>query len=142
MKKGENYTGVTIVYFCHDGEKNYVMNKRSKNCRDEHGCWDTGGGALEHTHTVEGTLRKEINEEYCTDVLDYEFLGFRDIHREHNGKPTHWVALDFRVLVDRNKVKNGEPHKFDEIKWVKIDNLPKPLHSQFPKFLELYKDHF
>lgn len=140
MKKGLNYPGISIVYFCHDGKGNYLFNKRSRNCRDEHGCWDPGGGGLEFGHTVKDTLKKEIKEEYCTDVLDFEHLGFRDVHRTHNGEKTHWIALDFKVLVDRKKVKNGEPHKFDEIKWFKLDNLPKPMHSQTPFALEKYKE--
>ena len=117
------------------------MSKRSTNCRDEHGCWDPGGGGLEFGHDVIETLKKEIKEEYCTDVLDHEFLGYRDVHRKHDGKKTHWIALDFKVLVDKDKVKNGEPHKFDEIDWFKINKLPKPTHSQVPKALELYKDN-
>jgi len=140
MKKGEDYTGVTIVYACHDDKGNFLLNKRGPACRDEQGTWDPGGGGLEFGDTVEKTLRKEIAEEYSTDVLSYEFLGFRDVHREHNGKKTHWVALDFKVLVDPSKVKNGEPHKFDEVGWFTLDALPTPLHSQYPKFLELYKD--
>lgn len=116
------------------------MNKRGTNCRDEHGRWDCGGGGLEFGDTVENTLEKEIKEEYCTDVLDSEFLGYRDVHREHEGMKTHWIALDFKVLVDKEKVKNGEPHKFDEVKWFSLNNFPESLHSQFPKFLELYKN--
>jgi 8-oxo-dGTP pyrophosphatase MutT (NUDIX family) len=140
MKKGEDYTGVTIVYLCHDGKGNVLLAKRSVNCQDEHGAWDWGGGSLEFGDTVENTLKKEIMEEYCTDVLDYEFLGYRDVHRENNGKKTHWVALDFKVLVDRNKVKNGEPHKFDAIEWFTLESLPSPLHSTIPNFLNLYKN--
>lgn len=139
MKKGVDYTGVTIVYICHDEQGNFILNKRSKNCRDEHERWDCGGGGLEFDDTVENTLKKEIKEEYCTDVLNYEFLGYRDVHRENERVKTHWIALDFKVLVDKSKVKNGEPHKFDEIGWFTLDTLPTPLHSQFPKFLKLYK---
>ena len=140
MKKGEDYTGVGVVYFCHDGKGNVLLNKRSNNCRDEHGTWDLGGGGIEFGDTVENSLRKEIKEEYCTDVINYEFLGFRDVHREHDGKKTHWIALDFKVLVDRNKVANGEPYKFDAVEWFTLNSLPKPLHSQFPTFLRLYKN--
>ena len=140
MKKGEDYIGVTVVYYCHDGNGNVVFLKRGNNCRDEQGRWDIGGGGLELGDTVEDTLRKEIKEEYCTDVLDYEFLGYRDVHRENNGKKTHWIALDFKVLVDRAKAKNGEPHKFDDMGWFTLKNLPSPVHSQFPAFLEQYKD--
>lgn len=140
MKKGQDYTGVTIVYLCHDGQGNVLLNKRSANCRDEHGAWDPGGGGLEFGDKVEETLRKEIAEEYCTDVLDFEFLGYRDVHREHDGNKTHWIALDFKVLVDKDKVKNGEPHKFDEVSWFKWSELPEPMHSQFPAFLKFYAD--
>ena len=96
---------------------------------------------MEFGDTVENTLRKEIREEYCTDVVNYEFLGFRDVHRVHDGKPTHWIALDFKVLIDRAKVKNGEPHKFEEIGWFALEDFPAPLHSQFPFFLEKYREY-
>lgn len=140
MKKGQDFVGVTIVNFCHDGKGNVLLNKRGINCRDEHGMWDAGGGGLEFGDTVEETLKKEIAEEYCTEVIEYEFLGFRDVRREQSGQKTHWIALDFKVLVDREKASNGEPHKFDEVSWFPISALPTPLHSQFPTFLEKYKD--
>ena len=140
MKKGEDYIGVSVVFACHDGHGNYLFLKRSTNCRDEHGTWDPGAGAIEFDDTVEGTLRKEIAEEYCTNVLSFERLGYRDVHREHNGKKTHWIALDFKVLVDREKVQIGEPHKADELAWFKMDTLPSPMHSQWPEFFTLYKD--
>jgi len=139
MKKGEDYTGICVVYFCHDGAGNFILSKRKETCRDEHGRWDPGGGGLEFGDTVESTLQQEISQEYCTDIIGFEFLGFRDVHREHAGKKTHWVALDFKVEVDRNKVRNGEPHKFETVEWFRLDNLPQPLHSQFPYFIEKYR---
>ena len=73
-----------------------------------------------------------------SDVISFEFLGFRDVHREHDGQKTHWIALDFKVLVDPANVKINEPHKFDELGWFTMNTLPKPWHSQFPEFLEKY----
>lgn len=140
MQKGIDYTGISITFFCHDGEGNYLFNKRSHNCRDEHGCWDSGGGALEFGGDVIETLKREIKEEYCTDVLDYEFLGFRDVHRVHEEVPTHWIALNFKVLVNRDQVRNGEPRKFDDLQWFSLDELPEPVHSQLPVALAEYKD--
>lgn len=140
LQKGIDYTGISIIYLCHDGEGNYLFNKRSKNCRDEIGNWDFGGGGLEFGDTILNTLKKEILEEYCTDVLDFEFLGYRDVHRVHDKVKTHWLALDFKVLVDKNKVKNGEPHKFDQIGWFNIDSLPRPLHSQIKNQIKKYKN--
>ena len=139
LKKGVDYTGVCVVYFCHDGRKNFLMAKRNNNTRDEHDTWDIGGGGLEFGNSIEETLRKEIMEEYCTTIFAAEFLGFRDVHREHGGKRTHWIALDFQVFVDREKVRNGEPHKFDEVRWFTLDTLPENLHSQLPNFLNRYR---
>jgi 8-oxo-dGTP diphosphatase len=139
MKKGIDFIGVGIVFYCHDGNGNVLMGKRNVNCKDEHGNWDIGGGGLEFGEHVIDALKREIFEEYCTEILDFEFLGYRDVHREFNGVKTHWVALDFKVLVDRRKVKNGEPNKIDEVRWVKHGEWPRPFHSQFPEFLENYK---
>ena len=140
MRKGIDSIGISIVTFCHDGDGNYLFQKRSTNCRDEHGRWDPGGGALELHDSVEDTIHREVKEEYGTDVRSFEFLGYRDVHREHEGNATHWIGLDFKVLVDRGKVHNGEPHKFDEIAWFKLDALPEALHSQLPYALDKYRD--
>ncbi len=140
MEAGIDYPGVSVVFFCHDGQGNFLLGKRSKNSRDEIGRWDPGGGRVDLHLGVIDTLKKEIKEEYDTDVLNYEHLGYRDVHRIlPDGRRTHWVALDFKVLVDKSKVRNGEPHKLDDIQWFTLDSLPSLLHSQFPLFLELYK---
>ena len=140
MIKGTDYIGVCIIYFCHDGKGRFVMAKRSVNARDEQGRWDIGGGGLEFGDSVEDTLRREIKEEYNAEVLDSEFLGFRDVHREREEKPTHWIALDFKVKINPAGVKNNEPHKFNELGWFTLNNLPSPLHSQLPVFFEKYKN--
>lgn len=140
MKKGVDHIGVTAVFACHDGEGNFLFSKRGTACRDEHGTWDSGGGGVELGDTLEATIRKEIAEEYCTDVLDFEFLGYREVLREHEGQKTHWIAFDFKVLVDPTKAKNGEPHKHDAVEWYRLDALPTPMHSQWDIFYEKYKN--
>ncbi len=136
MKKGVDYTGVTIIFLCHDGQGNFLFAKRSTNCRDEHGRWDCGGGGLDFGETVDQTIRKEIKEEYGADVLSHRFLGYRDVHREHEGSPTHWIALHFLVHIDASQVKNCEPHKFDDLQWFPHEQWPEPLHSQLPYFFD------
>lgn len=140
MKKGVDYIAVSASYVCHEGKGNYLMNKRSVNCRDEHGTWDFGGGSIEVGETVEHSLKKELKEEYGVEPIEYSFLGYLDIFRNQNGVNTHWVSLEFLVLVDREKVINGEPHKFEEIKWFRLDNLPTPLHPAMPLVFEKFKD--
>jgi 8-oxo-dGTP diphosphatase len=143
MQKGIDYIGVSVVYFCHDGKGNVVMAKRTQNARDEKGKWDIGGGAMELYETVEQALRKEIKEEYNCDVLSYEFLGIREVHRMNQNAKTHWIALDYKVLVDTSDLKTNEPQKFDEVRLFPISEMirePQLVHSQLPEFLEKYKD--
>ena len=140
MQKGIDYIAITVSYMCHDGKGNFLLNKRSVNCRDEHGCWDFGGGGLDFGETVEENLRKELKEEYCVEPVSFEFLGYLDLFREMDGKKTHWLSLEFLVEVDRTKVQNGEPHKFDELAWFRLDALPTPAHSTQKLLLETFKD--
>lgn len=140
MQKGFDYIGVTVSYICHDGKGNYVLSKRGQNARDEKGTWDFGGGGIDFGDTIEQTLLKELKEEYCVDPVSYEFLGYDDIFRNLDGKKSHWVSFNFLVLVDPKQVKNGEPHKFDEVEFFRLDNPPSPLHSTFYHYLEKFKD--
>lgn len=139
MKKGVDFTGIGLCWFCHDGQGNFVMQKRSENCRDEQGKWDTGGGALEFGEEIENRLAMEIKEEFGTEILATEFLGFRNVLRKNNGQKTHWLALDFKILIDPKKTCNGEPDKFEDFGWFNFSNLPQPLHSQLPIFFEKYR---
>ncbi len=138
MKKGIDYIGICVNYICNDDEGRIVLNKRGKNSRDEQGRWDCGGGGLDFGSTVEETLKKEIKEEYDADVISHEFLGYRDVFRELNGKKTHWLAIDFLVVVNPAQVKNAEPHKFDAVEWFTIDTLPTPLHFGFSQMIKNY----
>ena len=141
MKKGIDCIGVSVVYFCHDGQGNVLLAKRSSNSRDEVGRWDIGGGAIEFGQNAEDAVKKEIKEEYSTDAEKIEFLGFRDVHRVQGEFPTHWITLDFKVLVNRSMAAVGEPHKFDDLGWFTLNALPSPVHSQLPTFLKKYTNN-
>lgn len=137
--KGISFIGVTTPFICHDGKGNIFLAKRSKNTRDEHGRWDSGGGGLKHGESVESGLRREVLEEYGVEPISIESLGYYDAFREtSDGQPTHWLALPFAVLVDRSKVKICEPDMVDDSGWFRLDNLPQPMHSQFDKFCKIH----
>jgi ADP-ribose pyrophosphatase YjhB (NUDIX family) len=140
MKKGIDHIGVSVIFFCHDGKGNFLSNKRTGKTRDEHGRWDLGGGGVNFGESALNALKREIKEEYCTDVLKAEFLGYRDVFRtDEKKRKTHWLALDYKVLVDRKKVRNGEPKKSSEVGWFTLKKLPSPVHSQFPFFIKKYR---
>lgn len=137
--KGISFTGITTVFFCHDGNGKLLLQKRSKNTRDEHGRWDPGGGGVRHGESITDNLYREVEEEYGAKPLQADFLGYFDAFRESpDGQPTHWLAMCFAVKVDPSQVKINEPDKVDEIGWFELDKLPSPLHSQFDKFFSIH----
>ncbi len=139
LRKGIDFTGISVVYFCHDGKGRFVMQKRGAGARDEQGSWDIGAGGLEWGDGPEATLQKEIKEEYGTEVISFEFLGYRHVARVQNGQESYWLALDYKVLVSAEDVQNNEPHKFDEVAWFTRESIPTTVHSQLPFFLEKYQ---
>jgi|SRR5665213_319708 len=138
--KGTSFVGVGVVFFCHDGNGKFLMSKRSQNTRDEQGRWEIAGGGLKWGSTAEENIRREVKEEFAANSKSIDFIGYRDVFRKLNdGTPTHWLMLDFAVLVDPKEIKRNEPDMSDEIGWFTIDNQPKPVHSQHNKLMRKYK---
>lgn len=133
VKRGVDCIGVGCIFICHDGTGRFVLHKRSNQCRDEHGRWDCGGGALEFGEDFEGAVKREVMEEYCAEAKEIRLCGTHNVLRDNNGTPTHWVVVTFAVLVDPSAVKNGEPHKMEELGWFTLNSLPSPLHSAIQK---------
>jgi 8-oxo-dGTP diphosphatase len=141
MKKGFDYIGISVVNMCHDGNGNYLISKRGPGCRDEHGTWEpAGSGGVEHTESLEEAIRREVKEECGAMVKHFEFMGFREVLRNIDGKTVHWIAFDFKTEIDPNEVKIMEPDKCTDFQWCTVEEIPHPQHSQFPYFLEKYKD--
>ena len=133
---------VSVITACHDGAGRYLISKRSQQCRDEQGKWEpVAGGGLKFGETLEAAARREILEECGAEALDLEYIGYMDVFREIDGKPTHWVAANFRAKIDPAQARITEPHKCDEQRWVTIEELEKldNLHSQYPPFLNKYR---
>lgn len=140
MKKGFDYIGACVCFYCHDGDGNYLFHKRGQNCRDEQGVWDCGAGGIKHGETIVEAVKREVAEEYGVESIKIEELGHSDVFRTIDDKQSHWIAFRFKVLVDRNMVVNNEPEMHEELGWFKIGNLPEPLHSQIPKEIVRFKD--
>lgn len=92
LKEGVDYIGVTCVFFCHDGNGNITLFRRTDKCRDEVGNWDCGSGAMEFGETFEEAVTREIKEEYRCDVVDLKFLGVNNVLRKNGNENTHWIA--------------------------------------------------
>lgn len=136
LKRGVDFIGVTVSFYCHDGKGRVLLQKRSKLCRDEQGRWDCGGGALEFGETWEDGARREIREEYGVDAKDLKLVRIHNVLRDNNGIQTHWISIVFAAKINPEDVVIGEPHKIDEIGWFTLDTLPEPLHSILPEGLK------
>lgn len=142
LKPGIDYIGISTAFYCHDGKGNFLIHKRSQNCRDERGVWDNGGGRLEFGLTPEENVLKELLEEYgCTGEIQ-EKLPAHSIFREFDSIKTHWIQIPFIIKVDPKTVKNNEPEKIDEIGWFKLDALPQPYHQGSSQTLSQFKEYF
>lgn len=139
IKRGVDFTGVNCAFYCFDDKGRILLNKRSTKCRDEHGRWDAGAGAMEFGEDFEETVRREVREEYCAEILQLEFAGMRSVVRDNNGVKTHWVTAIFAAQVDPASVGIGDPIKMEEIGWFSVDELPEPMHSQFHHNFEIVR---
>lgn len=141
FQSGIDYIGVSVAFFCHD-DRNFLLHKRSDNCRDEKGRWDFGGGQVNFGEKLDDAVLREVREEYGTDASIEKQLPAHSLLRKENGKNSHWLIITFLVKVDHSKVKNNDPEKITEIGWFKLDNLPRPLHSGARYTLDHYQEFF
>ncbi len=140
-QKGFDYIGIAAVTMCHNGEGKYLISQRGLGCRDEHGAWEpAGGGGVEHGESLDDAVLREVREECGTTPYDIEYMGFREVFREIDGKKSHYISFDFKARINPEEVRITEPDKCDELRWCTIPEIPNPQHSQFPIFLEKYKD--
>ncbi|MCA9332468.1 NUDIX domain-containing protein [Candidatus Saccharibacteria bacterium] len=133
LRRGIDHIGVSVCSVIHDGNGRILLMKRGPEARDENGCWDICGGAVEFGESIDEAVKREVHEELCAKPIEIDFVTAYDAHREHDGNKTHWVALVHVVKVDPGRVRIGEPHKISEIGWFTKDTLPEPRHSQFDK---------
>ncbi len=140
--KGISFVGISTVFFCHDGNGKFLMSKRSKNTRDEQGKWEIPGGGLKWGSTAIDNVKREVKEELGANPKEISLMGYRDVFRTIDGAKTHWLMIDFCVLVDPKEVMRNELDNADEIGWFTLDEQPSPVHSQHKKLMKKYKDYF
>lgn len=126
MKPGIDYIGVSVGAMIFNDEGKVLLTKRSKNAKNERGCWEIPGGGVEFRETLVAAIKREMKEELDIEIEIIEQLPAADhiIPDDHQ----HWVPTTFLAKLKGHKMPRiMEPNKCDEIGWFFISALPKPL---------------
>lgn len=128
---------VAVACFAHDGAGNFAFHKRGKHVRNHVGEWDSGGGGLEWGEYPSVAVLRELKEEYgCSGTID-EALTPTSFADEDG---TWWVVLPFIISVRREDVYLAEPDKAEELRWVKLSEVPQPIHPGVAQDLVTFKE--
>ena len=126
MKKGIDYIGVSAGAMIFNSKGELFLSKRSQNCKNERGHWETPGGSVEFGETLAQATEREILEEYGAEIEIIEQFPAAD--HLIPAEKQHWVATTFLARFKTGQTpKIMEPDKCDEIGWFALDNLPQPL---------------
>ena len=126
MKAGIDYIGVSAGAMIFNKEGKVLLCKRSQHAKNERGCWEVPGGAVEFGETLQHAIKREMKEELDIDIELIEQLPAAN-HIIPSDKQ-HWVPSTFLARIGGEKQPRiMEPHKCDAIGWFSMNKLPKPL---------------
>lgn len=134
MKAGVDYIGVGCGAIIINDNDEILLVKRSLSSRTDPGLWSRPGGEVEFGETVHEAVEREVLEETGIRVKIDRFLCMDENMEESK----HWIALGFLTRYVSGEVKNLEPDKHDEVKWVSLNDLPKNLTEYTRHSLDVY----
>ncbi len=137
-KRGVDYIGVSVGAFILNDRGELFLSKRSQLARNERGCWEALGGAVEFGERREDAIKRETKEELGVDIEIIEVLQVADEILDKYRQ--HWLATTFIVKIKKGQTpKIMEPEKCDGIGWFPLDNLPSPISYITSLDLAAYK---
>ena len=120
MEKERPKIGVGVIV----KKGNTVLVGKRKNAHGD-GTWSFPGGHLEFGESVEDCAKREVEEETGLIVDVLEKVKFtNDIFKEE-GK--HYVTLYLTTSWNGGDPEVREPDKCEEWRWVKWEEIPRPL---------------
>ena len=126
MKPGLDYIGISVGALIFNKKGEILLCKRSQNAKNERGCWEAPGGAVEFGETLVSAIKREMKEELEIELVIEKQLPAADhiLPLEHQ----HWVPSSFICHIKGKKTpKIMELEKCDAIGWFSLKKLPSPL---------------
>ncbi len=139
MRKGIDYIGVSVGALFTNKRGEIFLSKRSKHARNQKGCWETPGGAVDFGEKREDAIKREMKEEFGIDIEIIKEL--QTIDELLLKEKQHWVATIYTARIRGNrKPKILEPQKCDAIGWFSLDKLPSPLSVVTKIGIKVYEE--
>ncbi len=126
MKPGIDYIGISVGALILNTKGEILLCKRSQKAKNERGCWEAPGGAVEFGETLIHAIKREMKEELGIELVISKQLPAADhiLLKEHQ----HWVPSSLVCHIQGNKKPViMEPEKCDAIGWFSLKKLPSPL---------------
>ena len=110
----------------------YILLMKRQNTGSDDGYYELPGGHLERNEDLFDAMIREAKEELCINLKRKNIKLIHLLHH-YNGE-----RLNFIFETDGSKLNPqiGEPNKCSELKWVKINKLPKETTSKVKKIIK------
>lgn len=144
MRRGFDYIGVGVGAMIFNREGLVFLAQRGPAAKNERGCWEFPGGAVEFGERLADALVREIAEEYGMAIALAELLCVNDHILPDEGQ--HWVSPTFLArqlgAPGENEPRVVEPEKCSAIGWFRLDALPAPLSLVSRDDMRAYEARF
>ena len=129
MDKKPETPKVGVAVFIEKAGKILMMFRDGSHCA---GTWSLPGGHMEIGETSLETCRREIKEEIGIKIDNIEKADFENTIFFDEG--LHYITLYYKAIWDETQeLKNMEPEKCKELRWVDAENPPNPVFSDLSK---------
>lgn len=114
---------VPAVYILLEKNGKFLIGRRC-NTGYQDGNYQLPAGHVEESELPTEAIIRETKEELGIDLskssLDLMHIGYRPKHDDTGDR----IDLFFKTKKWKGEIKNMEPHKCDDLKWVTFDDLP------------------
>jgi 8-oxo-dGTP diphosphatase len=94
------------------------------------------GGHMEYMESFEDCAKRETMEETGMHIHNVRFLRLMNLKQY---APKHYVDVGLVADWESGEPQIMEPEKIEGWDWYDIDELPQPLFSTIPSYIEAYK---
>lgn len=110
----------------------YILLMKRQNTGSDDGYYELPGGHLEKGEDLFDAMIRETEEELCIKLKRKDLKMIHLLHH-YNGERLNFI---FEVNGEKLNPKIGEPQKCSELRWVKINKLPKETTSKVKKIIK------